>query len=76
YENGSLRAINTRKMLLFNERGSQDASADVLVYGWHYLAHEVPERGSSLLLFAPTSQTESIYDIRELRLINGADYKR
>ncbi|MBP3645555.1 MAG: hypothetical protein J6K55_03935 [Clostridia bacterium] len=76
YENGSLRAINTRKMLLFNERGSQDASADVLVYGWHYLAHEVPERGSSLLLFAPTSQTESIYDIRELRLINGADDKR
>ena len=76
YENGSLRAINTRKMLLFNERGSQDASADVLVYGWHYLAHEVPERGSSYLLFAPTSQTESIYDIRELRLINGSEDKR
>lgn len=76
YENGSLRAINTRKMLLFNERGSQDASADVLVYGWHYLAHEVPERGSSLLLFAPTSQTESMYDIRELRLINGKEDKR
>lgn len=76
YENGSLRAINTRKMLKFNERGSQDASADVLVYGWHYLANEVPERGNALLLFAPTSQTESLYDIRELRLINGADDKR
>ena len=76
YENGSLRAINTRKMLKFNERGSQDASADVLVYGWHYLAHEVPERGNALLLFAPTSQTESLYDIRELRLINCAEDKR
>lgn len=76
YENGKLHAINTRKMLTFNDRGSQDTSADVLVYGWHYLAHEVPERGNALMLFAPTSQTDSLYDVRELRLIYGSEDKR
>ncbi|MBQ7868366.1 MAG: hypothetical protein IJ354_09500 [Clostridia bacterium] len=76
YENGKLRAINTRKMLTFNDRGSEDPSASVLVYGWHYLANEMPERGDALLLFAPTSQTESMYDIRELRLISGNNDKR
>ncbi len=76
YENGKLRAINTRKMLTFNERGSEDTSASVLVYGWQYLAHEVPERGDALLLFAPTSQTENLYDLTELRLIRGGNDTR
>ena len=76
YENSLLRVINTRKMLTFNDRGSEDTAASVLVYGWHYLDSEVPERGNALLLFAPTSQAESIFDIRELRLISGNVDKR
>lgn len=76
YENGLLRVINTRKMLTFNDRGTEDTSASVLVYGWRYLASEVPERGAALMLFAPTSQTESIFDIRELRLISSTRDKR
>ena len=76
YENGKLRVINTRKMLTFNDRGTEDTSASVLVYGWQYLDHEVPERGDAMLLFAPTSQTESLFDIRELRLISGSTDKR
>lgn len=76
YENSLLRVINTRKMLTFNDRGSEDTAASVLVYGWHYLDSEVPERGNALLLFAPTSQAESIFDIRELRLISGNTDKR
>ena len=76
YENGRLRVINTRKMRTFNDRGSEDTAAGVLVYGWRHLASEVPERGDALLLFAPTTQTESMYDIRELRLISGSADKR
>lgn len=76
YENGMLRVINTRRMLTFNDRGTQDTAASVLVYGWRLLDHEVPERGNALLLFAPTSQAENMFDIRELRLIYGQKDKR
>ena len=76
YENSLLRVINTRKMLTFNDRGTEDTSASVLVYGWRLLDSEVPERGNALMLFAPTSQTDSIFDIRELRLISGSTDKR
>ena len=68
--------INTRKMHTFNDRGSEDTAASTLVYGWHYLDSEVPDRGHALLLFAPTAQSESVFDIRELRLISGSMDKR
>lgn len=76
YENSRLRVINTRKMLAFNDRGTEDTSASVLVYGWRYLASEVPERGDALLLFAPTSQTDNLFELHELRLISGSRDKR
>lgn len=76
YENSLLRVISTRKMRTFNDRGSEDAAASVLVYGWHFLDSETPERGDAMLLFAPTSQAESIFDIRELRVISGKQDKR
>lgn len=72
YENNMLRVINTRKMLTFDYRGTEDTTAAVLVYGWQLLSYEVPERGNALMLFAPTSQSDSVYDIRELRLIAGS----
>ena len=71
YENSVLRVINTRKMLSFNYRGTEDTAAAVLVYGWKLMGYEIPDRGDALILFAPTSQTESEFDIRELRLIKG-----
>ncbi|MEF9878883.1 MAG: hypothetical protein RSE58_03545 [Clostridia bacterium] len=76
YENGVLRVVNTRKMLTFNDRGTEDLSASVLVYGWRLLDYEVPERGDALLLFAPTTQTENLFDIRELRVVAGKKDKR
>ena len=76
YENGLLRVINTRQMRTFNDRGSEDTAASVLVYGWYHLGSEVPERGNALMLFAPTSQAESMYDLRELRLISGQTDRR
>lgn len=76
YENGILRVISTRKMLSFNYRGTEDISQSVLVYGWRPIGSEVPERGDALMIFAPTSQTDNQFDIRELRLITGAQDKR
>ncbi len=71
FENSILHVINTRKMLAFNYHGTEDTTASVLVYGWKPLGWEIPTRGDALILFAPTAQTDSVYDIRELRLIQG-----
>ncbi len=76
YENNKLRVINTRRMRTFDYRGTEDVTASALVYGWRLLDSEVPERGDALLLFAPTSQTENMFDITSLRLLSGAKDKR
>ncbi|MBQ8149933.1 MAG: hypothetical protein IJ041_05395 [Clostridia bacterium] len=76
YENNKLRVINTRKMLTFDYRGNEDLTGSVLVYGWRLLDTEVPERGDALLLFAPTSQTDHLFDITSLRLLSGSKDKR
>ncbi len=76
YENSVLRVIGTRKMKTFNYRGTEDVSQSVLVYGWRLIGSEVPARGDALMLFAPTAQTENQFDLRELRLIYGANDKR
>ncbi len=76
YENNKLRVVNTRKMLTFDYRGTEDVSSSVLVYGWRLLDTEVPERGDALLLFAPTDQTENLFDITSLRLLSGSRDKR
>lgn len=76
YENSVLRVINTRKMLSFDYRGKEATSASVLVYGWRLIDSEVPEKGDGLMLFAPTVQTDSDFDIRELRLISGTTDRR
>lgn len=76
YENSTLRVINTRKMLSFDYRGKENTASSVLVYGWRLIDSEVPQKGSGLMLFAPTAQTESDFDIRELRLISGTIDRR
>ncbi|MDD3334697.1 MAG: hypothetical protein PHI98_04180 [Eubacteriales bacterium] len=76
YENNMLRVINTRTMLTFDYRGTEDTTASVLVYGWQLLDHEISERGNALMLFAPTSQSENQYDLRELRLISGSSFDK
>jgi hypothetical protein len=76
YENSVLRVVNTRKMLSFNYRGTENTAASVLVYGWRLISSEVPDKGDALMLFAPTAQTDSDFDIRELRLINGDTDRR
>lgn len=71
FENSILHVITTRKMLAFDYHGKEDTNESVLVYGWKPLGWEIPARGDALILFAPTAQTDSVYDIRELRLLQG-----
>lgn len=76
YENSRLRVIGTRRMRSYNYRGTEDSTLGVLVYGWRMIDHEIPERGDAQMLFAPTTQTENQYDIRELRVISGTEDHR
>ncbi len=76
YENSNLRVVSTRNMRTFNNRGIEDPSQYAIVYGWRMIGSQVPERGSAMLLFAPTAQTDNQYDIRELRLIAGTVDRR
>lgn len=76
YDNGILRVVSTRKMLAFDYRGTEDASQAALVYGWQLIDHEQPERGNAMLLFAPTSQSDDTYKLRELRLLVGGGTDR
>ena len=76
YENGKLRVISTRQMRTFTYQGIENTSETMLVYGWRLLDYEVPRNGSALMLFAPTSQTNSSYAISEMRLLSGATDRR
>ncbi len=76
YENSILRVVGTRKMRSFNYSATEDATAAKLVYGWRMIEQEVPQKGSAMLLFAPTTQTENQFDIRELRVLAGDTDKR
>ena len=76
YENSKLRVISTRQLRTFDYRGTEDATAAILVYGWKLIASEVPQKGDAMMLLAPTAQTNSQYNIRELRLLSGAIDRR
>ena len=76
FENSVLRVINTRKMLGFDYRGIENTEESVLVYGWRLIDDDIPAKGNALILFAPTAQTDSDFDIRELRLISGKEDRR
>ena len=56
-----------------NVRSPATAAAWV---GWRLIDSDIPEKGNALMLFAPTAQTESDFDVRELRLISGSIDRR
>lgn len=76
YDNSKLRVVSTRQMRTFNYQGIEDSTAAMLVYGWKLIASQIPARGDSMMLFAPTAQTNSQYQISELRLLSGANDRR
>ncbi|MBQ8201549.1 MAG: hypothetical protein IJZ74_07270 [Clostridia bacterium] len=76
YANNKLNVFTTQQMYIYDYKGVQDVNNTMLVYGWKYLDHYVPERGSANMLLAPTSQTNSVLAISELRVISDTIDRR
>lgn len=76
YDTQKLRVMTTMQLRTFNYQGREDTSATALVYGWKLIASETPEKGDTLMLLAPQTQTTSQYSIREIRLLSGANDRR
>ena len=76
YENKKLRVISTRQMRSFNYQGIENTADTMLVYGWHLMDYEIPRNGPAMMLFAPTSQSTSGYQISEMRLLSGDTDRR
>ncbi len=68
-----LNVFTTQQMYIYDYKGVQNVNDTMLVYGWKYLDHAVPERGPSQFLLAPTAQTNtSGLSITELRVFSSA----
>ncbi len=71
YANNKLNIFTTQQMYIYDYKGVQDVNNTQLVYGWKYLGHDIPERGSANILLAPTAQTTSVQSITELRVLSS-----
>lgn len=70
YVNNQLNVFTTQQMYAFDYKGVEDKSSTLLVYGWKYLDHYVPSRGSANILLAPTKQTDETQTMTELRVLS------
>ncbi len=70
YANNLLNVFTTQQMYIYDYKGVQNVNDTMLVYGWKYLDHAIPERGSCQFLLAPTAQTNSTQSITELRVFS------
>ncbi len=70
YENNKLRVFTTQQMYTYDYKGVQDTTSTKLVYGWQLIGCAPMERGSALMLMAPTAQTSSAQSITELRVMS------
>ncbi len=71
YANNLLNVFTTQQMYIYDYKGVQSVDDTMLVYGWKYLDHAMPERGSCQFLLAPTAQTSSGHNITELRVFSN-----
>ena len=72
YADNLLNVFTTQQMYIYDYKGVQNVNDTMLVYGWKYLDHAVPERGATQFLLAPTAQTSSVQSITELRVFSSA----
>ncbi|MBQ3156527.1 MAG: hypothetical protein IJB81_06335 [Clostridia bacterium] len=72
YSDNLLNVFTTQQMYIYDYRGVQNVNDTMLVYGWKYLDHAVPDRGATQFLLAPTAQTSSVQSITELRVFSSA----
>ncbi len=75
YADTNLHAISTRQMRTYDYRGKQDIDSTQLVYGWQLIDH-AEKNNQAELLFAPTRQTNDLYQITQLRYLYGKTDKR
>jgi hypothetical protein len=71
-----LRVMTTMQLRTFNYQGREETKEAILVYGWNLIASETPEKGDIMMLLAPSTQTNSQYSIREIRLLSGTVDRR
>ncbi len=76
YADDMLNVFTTQQMYTYNYRGVQNVDKTMLVYGWKYLDHYKPDRGSTQFLMAPTAQTDDVQTITELRVFSQTSDRR
>jgi hypothetical protein len=69
YADNNINVFTTQQMYRYNYKAVKDVSNTMLVYGWQYLDHAVPDRGTTQFLLAPTTQA-SAEAITELRIFS------
>ena len=71
YADNLLNVFTTQQMYIYDYKGVQNVNDTMLVYGWKYLDHAVPDRGATQFLLAPTAQTSAVQSITELRVFSS-----
>ena len=71
YADQMLNVFTTQQMYIYDYKGAQSVNDTMLVYGWKYLDHAIPDRGATQFLLAPTAQTSSVQSITELRVFSS-----
>ena len=70
YSGNYLNVLNTRKLRLYDYRGTENAADSMLVYGWKLIG-SAATNSSPYLLLAPVLQTDNGGTFTELRLLHG-----
>lgn len=70
YVGDRLHVFTTQQLYTYDYRGVEDTTGKTLVYGWRYMDHDTPKRGTSRILLAPTGQGSSGV-MNELRVISS-----
>lgn len=71
YANDRLNVFTSQQMFVYDYKGVADKNSTLLVYGWKYLDHSTPSRGSANILLAPTRQIDETQTITDLRVISS-----
>lgn len=71
YVDNQLNVFTTQQMYSFDYKGVPNTNNTLLVYGWRYLDHHVPSRGTANMLLAPTKHTDAGAGFNEVRVLSS-----
>lgn len=69
YVGDRLHVFTTQQLYTYDFRGVEDATGKTLVYGWRYMDHDTPRRGTARILLVPNRQGSG-GSMNELRVIS------